>query len=58
MSTFKQSDQIKCGDHYLKAKVTFTEYRCKKYIDGRFYTLAEPPRNQHQMLNLRARNHH
>lgn len=43
MNTLAQSGQIKCGDHYLKAKVTFTEYRYRKRIDGHIRTLAEAP---------------
>ena len=43
MNTFTQSGQIKCGDHYLKAKVTFTECRYEKYIDGHSHILAEEP---------------
>lgn len=43
MNTLMQSGQIKCGDHYLKAKVTFTEYRYEKYIDGHSHILAEEP---------------
>lgn len=43
MNTLTQSSQIQCGDHYLKAKVTFTEYRRETYIDGQPITLAEPP---------------
>lgn len=43
MNTLMQSGQIKCGDHYLKAKVTFTEYRRETYIDGQPITLAESP---------------
>ena len=38
-----QSSQILCGDHFLKAKVTFTEYRYEKHIDGHLLTLAEAP---------------
>lgn len=43
MNTFMQSGQIKCGDHYLKAKVTFMEYRYEKHIDGHSHILAEEP---------------
>lgn len=43
MNTLMQSSQIKCGDHPLKAKVTFTEYRYEKYTDGHIHTLAEAP---------------
>lgn len=43
MNTLTQSSQIQCGDHCLKAKVTFTEYRRETYIDGQPITLAEPP---------------
>lgn len=43
MNTLMQSGQIKCGDHYLKAKVTFTEYRYKKYVDGTPLTLSQGP---------------
>lgn len=43
MNTLIQSGQIKCGDHYLKAKVIFTEYRYEKYIDGTPLTLSQEP---------------
>ena len=43
MNTLMQSSQIQCGDHCLKAKVTFTEYRRETYIDRQPITLAEPP---------------
>lgn len=43
MSTLTQSGQIKCGDHYLKAKVSFTEYRYEKYVDGTPLTLSQAP---------------
>lgn len=43
MNTLMQSGQIECGDHYLKAKVTFTEYRYQKYIDGTPLTLSQEP---------------
>lgn len=43
MNTLMQSGQIKCGDHYLKAKVAFTEYRYQKYIDGTPLTLSQEP---------------
>lgn len=43
MGTLMQSSQIVCGDHFLKAKVTFTEYRYEKCIDGRLHILAEAP---------------
>ena len=43
MNTLTQSSQIQCGDHFLKAKVTITEYRYEKRIDGRLHTLAEAP---------------
>lgn len=43
MNTLMQSGQIKCGDHYLKAKVAFTEYRYRKRIDGHIHTLAKSP---------------
>ena len=43
MNTLTQSSQIQCGDHHLKAKVTITEYRYEKHIDGHFRTLAEAP---------------
>lgn len=43
MYTLMQTGAIMCGDHPLDAKVTFTEYRYAKYIDGRSCTLAEEP---------------
>lgn len=43
MNTLMQSGQIKCGDHYLKAKVTFTEYRYEKYVDGTPLILSQEP---------------
>ena len=43
MGTLMQPGQIQCGDHSLEAKVTFTEYRYEKRIDGRLHTLAEAP---------------
>lgn len=43
MNTLMQSGQIKCGDHYLKAKVSFTEYRYEKYVDGTPLTLSQEP---------------
>lgn len=43
MHTLMQTGAIMCGDHYLNAKVTFTEYRYAKYIDGHSCTLAEEP---------------
>lgn len=43
MGTLIQSGKIVCGDHFLKAKVTFTEYRYEKRIDGHIHTLAEAP---------------
>lgn len=43
MNALTQSGQIQCGDHCLKAKVTFTEYRRETYIDRQPITLAEPP---------------
>ena len=41
MNTLMQSGQIKCGDHYLKAKVAFKEYRYQKCIDGTPLTLSQ-----------------
>lgn len=43
MNTLMQSGQIECGDHYLKAKVAFTEYRYQKCIDGTPLTLSQEP---------------
>lgn len=43
MNTLTQSGQIKCGDHYLKAKVTFTECRYEKYVDGTPLLLSQGP---------------
>lgn len=43
MNTLMQSGQIKCGDHFLKAKVIFTEYRYEKYVDGTPLTLSQEP---------------
>lgn len=42
MNTLMQSGQIQCGDHPLKAEVTFTECRREKYIDGTPLTLSGP----------------
>lgn len=43
LAALTQTDAIMCGNHYLNAKVTFTEYRYAKYIDDRSCTLAEEP---------------
>lgn len=43
MKTFTRSDQIKCGDHDLKAEITFTEQICEKIIDGSQISLKQPP---------------
>lgn len=43
MCTFTQSTHIKCGSHSLKAKVTFTERRYEKCIDGIPLTLTQEP---------------
>ena len=43
MTTLTRSDQIKCGDHDLKAEITFTEQICEKIIDGSQITLKQPP---------------
>lgn len=43
MQTLTRPGQLKCGDHFLKAKVTFTEYRYEKYIDGTPLTLSQEP---------------
>jgi hypothetical protein len=43
MKTLTRSGQIKCGDHDLKAEITFTERICEKIIDGQQIPLKEPP---------------
>lgn len=43
MDAFIQHGPIRCGDHYLKAKVTFTEYRHEKYVDGVPLVLTQEP---------------
>ena len=43
MCTLTQSSQIKCGNHFLKAKVAFTEYWYEKYIGGTPLTLSQGP---------------
>ena len=43
MCTFTLSSQIMCGDHPLSPKVTLTECRYEKYIDGTPHLLRREP---------------
>lgn len=44
------------GDHPLNPKVTLTEYRYEKYIDGTPHLLRRGARGRRQVPDLRARN--
>lgn len=45
MKTLTRPGQIKCGDHDLKAEITFIEWTCEKIFDGHQIPQKNHPRS-------------